>query len=285
MPAATHARIGHGAGFRAPALIAVAHGSRDPRSAATMTAVTEQIAAARPDLDVRLAFLDLNAPSVDQVIDAVAAQGHTRAIIVPLLLGNAFHARVDLPGLLAVAAARHPRLELIQADVLGADARLVSALRDRVIAADHAVVGAARTSAVSMRGPRGSGEGTSHAGALPDSRLGIAVAAVGSSSAAANVRTAEVARSLAAMTGWSTEICFAATGPSVTEAAARLRARGAERLLVAPWFLAPGLLTDRLMKQAPDLVHAQVLGPHSTLIDIVLDRYHAAADASVLRTA
>ncbi|VFB01978.1 sirohydrochlorin chelatase [Nocardia cyriacigeorgica] len=282
MTAAVHASTAYGAGgFGAPALIAVAHGSRDPRSAATMAAVTEQLAAACPDLDVRLAFLDLNAPSVDQVIDAVAAQGHTRAIVVPLLLGSAFHARVDLPGMLAGASARHPRLELIQADVLGADTRLVSALRDRVVAELGAGMppivadssgGQVRSSASSLAAP-------------PDSRLGIAVAAVGSSSNAANVRTAEVARMLAASTGWATEICFATTGPSFTEAAARLRARGAERVLVAPWFLAPGLLTDRLTQQAPGLEHAQVLGPHPALTEVILDRYCAAVDVPLLRSA
>ncbi|MBF6495935.1 sirohydrochlorin chelatase [Nocardia cyriacigeorgica] len=281
MTAAVHARTAHGAGgFGAPALIAVAHGSRDPRSAATMAAVTEQLAAARPDLDVRLAFLDLNAPSVDQVIDAVAAHGHTRAIVVPLLLGSAFHARVDLPGMLAGASARHPRLELIQADVLGADTRLVSALRDRVVAE----LGAGAPSVADSSAGQVGG-GASSVAAPSDSRLGIAVAAVGSSSDAANVRTAEVARMLTASTGWATEICFATTGPSLTEAAARLRARGAERVLVAPWFLAPGLLTDRLMRQAPDLEHAHVLGPHPVLTDVILDRYRAAVDVSLLRTA
>ncbi|WP_280390912.1 sirohydrochlorin chelatase, partial [Nocardia brasiliensis] len=116
-----------------PALIAVAHGSRDPRSAATMAAVVADLAAARPEYDVRLAFLDLSAPSVEHVVAAVAAAGHTHAVVTPLLLGSAFHARVDLPGLLAAARTRHPQLRLTQADVLGRDARLIGALRDRIL--------------------------------------------------------------------------------------------------------------------------------------------------------
>ncbi|MET7767396.1 sirohydrochlorin chelatase [Nocardia sp. NPDC005366] len=235
-----------------PALIAVAHGSRDPRSAATMAAVVADIADARPGVDVRPAFLDLSAPSVDQVIDAVAAQGHTRAIVAPLLLGSAFHARVDLPGLLEAARARHPRLRLTQADVLGPDARLIGALRERVREA-HAASDI-------TEGPR----------------VGIAVAAVGSSSVTANTRTAEVARRLAAATGLRTEICFATTEPTLPEAVSRLRARGSEHILVATWFLAPGLLTDRLAAAAPDLVHADVIGPDPALTDIVWDRYDAA---------
>ncbi|MEC3952724.1 sirohydrochlorin chelatase [Nocardia sp. CDC153] len=240
----------------APALIAVAHGSRDPRSAATMRAVVELIAAQRPDLDVRLAFLDLSTPSVDQVVDAVASDGHTHAIVVPLLLGSAFHARVDLPGLLDEARSRHPRLRLTQADVLGPDPHLIFALRDRVL---EALRGDAAAFHPSMA--RG---------------LGIAVAAVGSSSPAANARTGDVARLLTTLTGWDTEICFATTDPTLDKAFTRLKARGAERILVAPWFLAPGLLTDRLRDSLPDLTHAETIGAHPLLAEVALDRYTTA---------
>ncbi|WP_433716412.1 sirohydrochlorin chelatase [Nocardia sp. CA-084685] len=246
-----------------PALIAVAHGSRDPRSAATMSAVVADIAAARPNIDVRLAFLDLNAPSVEQVVHAVAAQGHRHAVVAPLLLGSAYHARVDLPGLLAAARTAHPQLGLTQADVLGSDPRLITTVRDRTLAA---------------LGPAGDRVPLGPAGdRVP---LGVVVAAVGAASAAANARTGEVARQLAGMTGWLTEICFATTEPSVTQAISRLRAQGAEEVLVAPWFLAPGLLTDRLLAAAPDVVHAQVIGPDTALPEIVWDRYDTALTAA-----
>ncbi|MFJ4651775.1 sirohydrochlorin chelatase [Nocardia sp. NPDC088792] len=243
-----------------------------------MHAVVEQIAAARPDLDVRLAFLDLSAPPVDQVMDAIAAEGHSHAVVVPLLLGSAFHARVDLPGLLDAAHTRHPRLHLTQADVLGTDARLINALRDRIHTARAGVQTLPPASLIASANRNGGAPG-----AMPESSrsLGIAVAAVGSSSAAANARTAEVARRLTALTGWKTEICFATTEPTVAEAVARLRARGAEEVLVAPWFLAPGLLTDRLIATTPDVVHADALGPHPALTDIALDRYHTAVSTTL----
>ncbi|WP_235948505.1 sirohydrochlorin chelatase [Nocardia terrae] len=222
-----------------------------------MRAVVAQIAAQRPDLDVRLAFLDLSSPSVDEVVDAVAADGHSHAVVVPLLLGSAFHARVDLPGLLDAARARHPQLSLTQADVLGPDPHLIVALRDRIVAAmPDADSGPARE-------------------AVP--RWGIAVAAVGSSSPTANIRTADVARLLSAMTGWDTETCFATTEPTLHRAFARLRARGADRIIVAPWFLAPGLLTDRLRDSLPQLPHARTLGAHPLLAEVALDRYVTAA--------
>ncbi|MBL1074622.1 sirohydrochlorin chelatase [Nocardia sp. 2] len=271
-PAGGRPRSGKPSG---PVLVAVAHGSRDPRSAATMRDVVEQLAAAHPDTDVRLAFLDLSTPSVDEVLDAVAAEGHSQAIVVPLLLGSAFHARVDLPGLLEAASARNPRLRLTQADVLGPDPRLIVALRDRVhdslIGAHSASTGIGATGFSDQHDH--SYPGTSDRGG----RIGIAVAAVGSSSASANAATARVATRLTEITGWDTEICFATTEPTVLEAVSRLRARGAEQVLVAPWFLAPGLLTDRLLGAAPDLIHAEVIGPHPALTEIIWDRYAFAA--------
>ncbi|MGG7103710.1 sirohydrochlorin chelatase [Rhodococcus sp. 24CO] len=239
-------------------LIAVAHGSRDPRSARVIAAAVAALREARPDLDVRLAFLDLNAPSIDQVLDGVAADGYTQAVAVPMLLGNAFHARVDLPGLLAAAALRHPQLTVFQADVLGRDTRLIEAVRERIL----------------------------EAGADPgDPSVGVALAAVGSSDARANAATAELASTLLSGTNWSgVHICFATSAePTVAQAISALERGGAERVVVAPWFLAPGLLTDRLSAAASTASlptrFAHTIGGHSLLVETMIDRYRQIADA------
>jgi sirohydrochlorin ferrochelatase len=217
-----------------------------------MSALVDLVRAHRPDLDVRLGFLDLSAPSIGAVLDAVAAAGHRSAVIVPLLLGSAFHARVDLPGLVSAARARHPRLRLRTADVLGVDARLLAAARDRL----------------------------SEAGIGPADRVGLAVAGVGSSSATANARTRSVARLLAAGTAWQAAPCFATVAPTLADARNTLRARGCARIVVAPWFLAPGLLTDRLA--ATGLPMAAPLGAHPLLAGVVLDRYDSAVAAPAI---
>ncbi|UGT60503.1 sirohydrochlorin chelatase [Nocardia asteroides] len=248
-------RVRPGSNRSAPVLIGVGHGSRDPRSAATVGAVMDAVAAARPGHPVRTAFLDLDAPSVERVLDAVAGAGHRHAVVVPLLLGSAFHARVDLPGLLAAARQRHPLLRVDQAEVLGPDTRLVDALADRVRELRAA------------------------------SDPGVIVAAVGASSAAANARTGQVADELAARTGWRTEICFATTEPGVEVARARLLARGARHLVVAPYFLAPGLLTDRIAAAAADLAHAAALGAHPALTELIWSRYDTAVVERHLRSA
>jgi sirohydrochlorin ferrochelatase len=237
-------------------LVAVAHGSRDPRSAAAVNALLDVVRAQRPDLDVRVAFLDLSAPRLPDVLAALAAEGHRDAVIVPLLLGSAYHARVDLPGLVAEAQSRLPRLSVAVSDVLGPDERL---------------------SEVALRRLRDTGV------ALDDPSLGIVLAGAGSSHAPANAAVAAVARS------WARRLRVAgvrpafasATEPSVPAAVAALRARGAGRIAVASWFLAPGRLPDRVAGLAGDAVMAEPLGAAPELAELVVDRYLSAVAPAV----
>lgn len=47
-----------------PVLVVIAHGSRDPRHAATVHALVRRVRAQRPGLRVETGFLDFNIPSV-----------------------------------------------------------------------------------------------------------------------------------------------------------------------------------------------------------------------------
>ncbi|TFI44979.1 sirohydrochlorin chelatase [Rhodococcus sp. 1R11] len=236
------------------ALLAVAHGSRDPRSSETIHRAVDVLRRRRPDLDVRVAFLDLTEPGVGQVLDELADAGHVRIVAVPLLLGSAFHARVDLPALLAEARVRHPHVSVGQSEVLGDDRLLVDAVRDRVL---------------------------DTGAALGDSTVGVALAAVGSSDSSANDRSRRVANVLMSGTGWAGVVtCFATSvDPSALDAVAQLHALGATRIVVAPWFLAPGRLTDRIsqvLDGVPNVTYADVLGPHPAVAELASRRYDAA---------
>ncbi|MGQ0842441.1 sirohydrochlorin chelatase [Actinokineospora sp.] len=240
-------------------LVAVAHGSRDPRSAATVAELLSVVRARRPGLDVRGAFLDLSAPRLIDVLTALHGDGHRAVVVAPLLLGRAFHARVDLPALVDAATARLPRLSVTVADVLGPDARLEAAALRRL----------------------------REIGVRPgDPDVGVVLAATGSAHAPANARVAAVAARWARTQGWSgVRPAFAAADPDVTAAVAALRARGAERIAVASWFLAPGRLPDRVIAQAvaadPGALVAAPLGPAVELADLVLDRYDEVRGAAV----
>jgi sirohydrochlorin ferrochelatase len=242
------------------ALVLTAHGSKDPRSAANARAVADRVRRMRPGLDVRLAFCELTTPSLADVLDGLS--GVLEVVVTPLLLANAYHARIDIPRQIASCAATERGIDVRQAPVLGEDDRLVSVLRHRV-----AELGVSRL----------------------DDRLGVLVVAIGSSDHAANARTAEVARKLAMGTRWAgtTTAYVTRPGASPADAVQRLRRRGARRVVIAPWFLAPGLLPDRVRTYARDagIAMAQPLGAHTLVAATVLDRYEQARKAPADRIA
>jgi sirohydrochlorin ferrochelatase len=240
-----------------PPLVAVAHGSRDPRSAATVRALVDVVRAQAPGVPVHESFLDLSEPLVTDVLRSLYADGHRTAVVVPLLLGSAFHARVDLPALIASVTESCPGFVVRTSDVLGADPALEAVALDRLAAAPR------RRS------------------------TGVLVSAVGSSNAAANAVVAALATRWEAHLGLPVSEAFAsATQPDIPAAAERLRARGARHLVVASWFLAPGLLPDRIARLAreadPGAFVAAPLADDPRVADVVVARY-ATAVSSLLR--
>lgn len=227
--------------LRHPALILTAHGSADPRSSATTHAVADQIRRLRPWLDVRVAFCERSEPNLRDVL----ANLDRPALVTPLLLASAYHARVDIPAMLEEA-----KVPVRQADTLGEDPRLVGVLDQRLAELEL---------------------GHRH-------DTGVLVVAVGSSHEAANARTATLASALSGR-GWPrVRVAYATAQPSVADGIAELRRHGADRIALAPWFIAPGRITDRVAAVAAEhgVAMAEPLGPHPLLAEAVLDRFDQA---------
>ncbi|MFD5461702.1 sirohydrochlorin chelatase [Kitasatospora sp. NPDC127059] len=233
-----------------PALLLIAHGSRDPRHAATVAALVREVRAQRPALEVATAYLDHCAPRIPQVVGRLPD-----AVAVPLLLNRAFHAKHDIPAALRATGAGLP-----VADVLGPSPLLLAAL-DRRLAEAGLDVRSAEARA----------------------RTGVVLAAAGSSDPAADAATRAVAADWCRTRGWAAvEVAYAsAAGPRVPDALAALRAVGAEHTAVAPYLLAPGLLPDRITaaSDGADSV-ADVLGPAPELATLLLQRYDRARHAA-----
>lgn len=227
-------------------LVLTAHGSVDPRSAAVTHAVAGRIRRLRPWLEVRAAFLEKTEPALPDVL----AQTHD-ATVVPFLLADAYHARVDIPAVID-AVGRPVRT----AGVLGEDPALLTVARLRL----------------------------TEAGVSPhDDRLGVIVVAVGSSNPAANAKTSTVGAALADGTRWAGARVAFATGPhaNLADTAADLQRSGARRLVIVPWFLAHGRITDRVATFAAreSISMAQPLGSHNLVAATVLDRFDEVAGA------
>lgn len=238
-------------------LIAVAHGSKDPRASAT---VAELAAVARdhsPGLDLRTAFLGHAPPSLPQVLGTIEAD--REITVLPLLLTAAFHSKADIPRMLARVA----RPGVSYGATLGPHPLLLDALDRRLAEADP--------------------------GAHADpGRTAVVLAAAGSSDSEANATIARLAAQWQARAGWhAVRPAYAsAAGPSPAAAVTGLLRDGAPRVAVATYLLAPGLFADRIRHASLAAGAAAVspaLGACAEVAGILLDRF--AEIGSTKRTA
>lgn len=239
----------------APALIALAHGSRDPRSAETITALTEVAACMRPDLRIEPAFMDLSEPSFDDTVAGLVAEGHDEIVVVPLLLTDAFHARHDVPALVAAAEARHAGLRIKVTKVLGLEGALFNVLDTRL----REVLSEKRIRELD----------------------GLVLAGAGSSNTLANQAVQRAARAWGQRHNLPTIAAFAtAAPPAAGEAVRQHRAEGRRHIAVGSLFLAPGLLPDRVKElalEAGAVAVAEPLGADAEVARIILARYATGA--------
>jgi sirohydrochlorin ferrochelatase len=109
-----------------------------------------------------------------------------------------------------------------------------------------------------------------------DPRTAVVLAAAGSADPVAQRTVRKLAAAWADRGWWAVEPAFASAGePSVEAAVAALRRRGAPRVAVASYLLAPGLFADRLAAAGAD-VTSRPLGDAPEVAGLVLARYDQA---------
>lgn len=277
-------------------LVGTSHGTDDPAGQAAVRALLDGVRAARPELDVREAFVDVQQPEVGEVL-ASAVEDAGTAVVVPLLLSTGYHVRHDIAQ--AVAAVRAavgtgsdtatpdpaasdaaaPGVSVaVAAEPLGPHPLLVDILADRYAAAEAA-----------------------HGPFRPDDA--VVLAAAGSSVAAAATAVEEVTSALAQRLGRPVTPSYgagaqprvpaavsaarAAATPGKPGASGASDAAGASpaRVIVVCYLLAPGYFLDRVLEAGADVVTDPVAGPAGAekpdprLVQVVLDRYDAAVSS------
>ncbi|WP_432130515.1 sirohydrochlorin chelatase [Streptomyces tendae] len=222
-----------------PALVVVAHGSRDPRALSTVRSLLDRVRALRPALPVHLGHVELNEPLLP---DTLAALGDAAAVLVPLLFGRGYHVKRDIPEMAALSPAR-TRV----AAPLGPHPLLVDALHARLTEAGW----------------------PTH----PDPDHAVVLASAGSRDPESRADTARTAALLAARLGVPVVPAYAsAAPPTVPEAVRTLRARGHRHVAVASCFTAPGRFATQCATQAPWITSAP-LGTHPSMAHLLLHRY------------
>src|SRR6516165_2298447 len=254
----------------APPMLVVGHGTRSDVGVAEFGRLVGQVRARTagrvPAVDG--GFIELSRPSV---ADAVArlvssgAGGPRPIVAVPLVLTAAGHGKGDIPAALARELARHPGLSYSYGRPLGPHPALQDVLEARI---DAALAG------------------------VPRREAHVVLAARGSTNPDANAEIAKVARLLWEGRGYAAvEFCFISLAePSVPAALERAVLLGARRIVVAPYFLFPGVLPDRVAAQSREFAAgyrgltvsvAGLIGACAELTGLVLERYDEAIGGDI----
>jgi len=226
-----------------PALILCAHGTRDPHGQEVIEAVA-QAARAALGVDVRLAYVDVQEPTIADVVAGIERSGEVpRAVVVPFLLAGGYHVHVD------IAEATADRPDVAVSTPMGPDPRLTAILLDRI----------------------------AQAGVAPGTALVMSPA--GSSDARSARDSERVLHDLARQWDGPVRIGYASgIEPTVAQAVAAAREAGAERVAVASYLLAPGVFQRSLSRAGADLVTAP-LAPDERIVEIIAERYRDAGGA------
>lgn len=249
---------------REPALLLIAHGTRNPAGATEMDQLVAHLRA-RIDAPVAAAWLeDFSPPDATTVMGELIAAGAEHVVTLPFLVLGAGHAKTDVPEAVQTAAAAHPEVAVTHARVLGLHAGLFDLARKRV-------------DAVSDRDGRADEV--------------LVVTGAGSSDPDANGDLAKAARVLAEQTGHrQTEIAFAGVSwPRADTLLERLHRSGVERVTRFSWSLLAGVLEQRVDGWADDaarrdgmaIADAGRFGPDPLVADVVVDRYREALTGDV----
>ncbi|QXE36935.1 sirohydrochlorin chelatase [Streptomyces sp. GMY02] len=281
-------------GSAGPSLVVVAHGSRDPRTRATIATLLDRVRELRPGVDVRLGHLGIDEPLLS---DTLVGLGTGRAVLVPLLLSRGTHIKRDLPAALASAPRLHTRIaaplgphpllvEVLYARLAEAGWRMDATSESRGSADAPAGAGAGAGAAAAAGGGTGTGTGTgtgSGTGSAARTRRGgaaVVLAAAGSLDPESAADTRRTAALLSERLGGVPVVpaYASAASPTVREAVRALAARGHHRTAVASYFTAPGHFATRSAAAAP-WIAAAPLGAHPAMARLLLHRYDQARDA------
>lgn len=240
------------------ARLIVGHGTRDPEGVAQFQQLVSALQAAQPTTLVAGCYLELQAPSIAEAIDGLAAQGVAEIHLAPALLFAAGHALRDIPAEIAAARRRHPELDITQAEVLGCHPRLLELSARRY---DESLEGGAPVDI--------------------DNTLALLVGR-GSLEASATAEMQRFARLRAELRpAGRYEVAFLAMAePNVDAALEAAGQAGLRRVVVQPHLLFAGDLSRRLADRveaarrdhpAIDWRLAAVLGPERELVEALTD--------------
>jgi sirohydrochlorin cobaltochelatase len=229
-------------------VVVLGHGTKDADGVAEFLELVAAIRERTGELVLPgvLEYPSAELPEVQAAFDQAVDAGLREVTVLPALLFFAGHTRDDVPEQLAQARRRHPDLKVNLAGPLGMDDRLLLTLEDRLAPFEQ----------------------------RPDTA--VLLVGRGSLTSEANADLHKTARMLWDRNGfgWIEAAFVSVAPPSVAKGVERCRRLGAERVVVAPYFLNTGVLVKRIISQAlaAGAEPAPHLGVHALILEMLLQR-------------
>ena len=116
------------------AIVLFAHGSRDPAWAEPMQALQRAVhRRAAPACPVRVAYLERMTPTLAEVLNELAAGGHSPIDLVPVFWAAGGHVLQDLPALVDSARRQCPGLRVDVRPTLSGWPGIMDWLAERIV--------------------------------------------------------------------------------------------------------------------------------------------------------
>ncbi|MGF7185772.1 sirohydrochlorin cobaltochelatase [Desulfitispora alkaliphila] len=116
------------------AYVVLGHGSRAKEAKEDLEATVDLVRAKMDTEHVYTAYMELNEPSLEDVIADIAQKGNiTKAIVVPFFLFRGIHLQRDIPGKIERLNQKHEnQLKISFGKHLGVDQRIADIIVDRI---------------------------------------------------------------------------------------------------------------------------------------------------------
>jgi sirohydrochlorin cobaltochelatase len=240
------------------AVLVVGHGSRDPEG---NVEVRQFVAAMQSELGVPIVetcFLEFERPTVRDGLEACAAKGATRVMVIPLMLFSAGHSKIHIPVEIDSIRGKYPQVEFIYGRPIGIHNQVLEILTSRLAELGLNPKEEQQDTVVLVVG-RGSSDPDANSDLFKMSRLFWE---------RLNVNTVETA-------------FMGVTDPLVEKGIERCIKLGARKIVVMPYFLFTGILIKRMdtmlqefQENYPEVEFrmTEYFGFHPLLAHVIKDR-------------
>jgi len=114
-------------------IVLFAHGARDPEWARPFEAVRDRVRASRPEYPIALAYLEVMAPTLEEAIGALVAEGASAITVFPLFMAQGGHLKEDLPRILAAIREGQPHVPISLESAIGDVPEILTAIAEWIL--------------------------------------------------------------------------------------------------------------------------------------------------------